>query len=249
VPEVTVNIDGEQVRLTCSSLTVREFNDIARLGYRRGSLPHPVDRDLVMRRITSIDQHVEVKAGITVDEEPLTKNPATFFAAREDVVGTLFFSLLNAQQASEEERSALKIAARFSLWLDKQDKKEATSHWVQTGINCGKCMEADLCKKRGCDDKEQRRPVWHDRDLILNKCPILSFTPKVEEALRLFYLSHEIVGIGMSVMWQQRTQIKNGNLEDQDAWMESALGCLRTIHNEALRAQAATPKTPKKVTK
>ena len=229
----TVVIDDEPVRLVCARLSVRDYGTIARLAGERGAAP--VGRDFI-ERLPYIDTYVRVVAGdLVVDERVVTDGITFWFASRDDVLAQLFDALLSAQQPNADERRQLETAARFSDWLERAKQEDSASQWVKTGTSCAECHRLKLCARRGCDGRDTKKPVWHDKKLVLRQCPVLSFTPDVEETLRLFYWSHELASTGQHLQWRQTHLLTSGAVEDQDAWLTGAFGWLRSVHAQLLQ--------------
>ena len=229
--EAVVEIDGEQVVLECTKLTVGGYNQAAALRAKRGSSSHSESRELTLARIEMLDRYIRAKSGqVVVDDLAYTLGLARLFAGRDEVVFLLYHALLQAQQPSAADRHSLEVATRFNCWLEK--KREKTSRWVETGTSCQKCHELRLCQQRGCDGERKKGIVWHDKKLILHVCPVLSFTPEVEETLRLFYWTHEQVVHSLAVYWSQQQLVSPGGIDGQDAWLTGAFGYLRKVHNE-----------------
>lgn len=238
----TVTIDGEPVHLECARLSVGRFNTLVALCGERGANPKPVARQVVLDRIKAIDEHVTLTPGsfFLVDDQPRHTGLAGVYASRDDVIGSLYLALMSSQQPTEKERSDLLIAARFSDWLSSS--KRVKSQWLETGTSCQTCHELEYCGKRGCDGVDKKRPVWHDKKLVLHVCPVLSFTSEVEATLRLFFWSHTAVIDGMSVRWQQAHFLDPGGLNDQDAWLTGAFSYLRGVQSEIVRDAIETQK-------
>ena len=64
-------------------------------------------------------------------------------------------------------------------------------------------------------------------------CPVLSFTPQVEGALRWFDETHAVVEGQL-----RRVALPGGGaLGDQDARLMEAMGVLRAVHEDLMRQQ------------
>jgi hypothetical protein len=96
-----------------------------------------------------------------------------------------------------------------------------------------------LCEKRGCDGVDRAAPVWHDDSIVALRCPVLAFTPDVEEWIDRFEDTHQMMG-GSLV----RTDLPAaGTLAEQDSRTMEALDVLRhtvdaIIATARTRAQA-----------
>lgn len=179
-----------------------------------------------------IDRHVRVCEGdFLFDGRVQTRGIAEAFAGREDVLVLLYQALLSVQSLTKWERHRLKVASHFMTWLGAARERGSSSPWARTGTSCAACQAEGLCQLRACDGIPAKKPVWHDKLLVVKVCPVLSFTPQVEEVLRVFYWTHDIVVLGNAVQWQQRFFPREGGLDDQEAWTMSALGYLRAVHN------------------
>ena len=231
---IAVEIDGETLRLECTSLTISQHSELLRLGGARGIPPTPLSAAFHRQRVQAFDRYVQVRAGdLLVDGVISTEGLAAHYAAREDVIARLFNAFLIAQQPVLEDIHNLRVAIRFSNWLSDAIDRQSSSHWVKTGTDCSLCQALKLCAKRGCAGTETKRPVWHSGPIILRRCPVLSFTPEIEEAMRLFYWSHSVVvDAGKNVRYRQIHLINPGGVQDQDAWLTGAFGHLRAIHYE-----------------
>ena len=225
----SVMIDGEVVRLECAALTVREYTEVLAMAWPRGMQKDVFGSPLTLERVRLLDQHLGVcESDLVVNDIVITRGIAQFFAAREDVLVELYHVVIEAQHLGEEMRQNLLVAVRFSDWLSRQ---RATSHWAQTGLSCGRCQVLEFCKRRGCDAVERKKPVWHDKRLVLTTCPVLRFTPEVESTLMLFYGSHEFDG----ERWRQRHLIAPGSLLDQDMLMTQTMEWLRSVHMQLVQ--------------
>lgn len=75
--------------------------------------------------------------------------------------------------------------------------------------------------------------MWVDADVELFVCPVLSFTPEVQEALHWFALTHQQVVAGLgSVHWMRTALPAAGGVGDQDARLFETLEFLRTLHDQ-----------------
>ena len=227
-------IDGEKVTLDVSAMTIRQYQEASRYRPQRGSRPaHPSEEDQ-LARIRVIDKYVKAQ-DVLVDGVAYSEGLAALFATRDDVIHDLYYTMLKAQQPSDEELAHLTVATRFSAWLEMSRRKKSGSRWAETGTNCYKCHELNLCGRRGCDGTEKKRPVWHDAKLILHRCPVLSFTAEVENTLQVFYWTHALVSSGGSYSWRPHCLPQPGGLFSQEAWLIGALSALRRVHNELLQ--------------
>jgi len=226
----SIDLDGETVVLLCPSLTVGELGDLTAAGYPRGVATE--DRHYA-RRCALIDQHLGVERGtLVVDGRPVSGGLASLFGGRPEVIGLLYGELLMAQQVSADEAHDLKVAARFTQFLGQQSAKDApTNPWAKTGTSCGRCHQMHLCESRGCDGTKQTRVVWRDKGMVLKTCPVRSFTPRIEQTLRLFYGTHTMTQTpNGGLQWEQRTAVAEGGYEQQDAWTMHAFQELRHVH-------------------
>ncbi|HXG88765.1 MAG TPA: hypothetical protein VNJ02_10550 [Vicinamibacterales bacterium] len=237
----TVAIDGEVVRLEVARVTVHELAQLARLVSPRGSRAPSASLRAVLHlaRVAAIDAHVTAPSGdVLIDEVVMVDGLGTLLGGREDLVTRLFSAVLDAQQLSSAERDALVTATRFSLWLDEARANKVGSSWLETGTNCQTCHELQLCARRGCDGSTKKRVVWHHGPLVLKTCPVLSFTPEIENALRVFYWTHEVTTHpNGAVRWQRTSLPAAGGLDEQNAWLMSALGCVHQTHLEVMHEQ------------
>jgi predicted NBD/HSP70 family sugar kinase len=95
----------------------------------------------------------------------------------------------------------------------------------------------NLCAVRGCDDVPRARPAWYGLDTTSETCPVLAFTPDVEEWLDRFDETHEarqgaIVRIGLP---------GPGSAGEQDAKTIEALRVIRHATTRALSELARRP--------
>lgn len=92
--------------------------------------------------------------------------------------------------------------------------------------------------------------MWHDGPVKLHVCPVLSFTPEVEEALRWFDRCYElqVTGLG-TVQWVRTALPGSGGIGTQPEWLVLALKELQRINddisNEELKSARATLKKGK----
>lgn len=232
---VSIVLEGESVLLDVDRLTVAAFNAAAALAYPRGA--KTAERDEVfVDRIACIDRALRPAPGAIETDDP-ARGLASLYAGQPPIVAQLYDVLLDAQTTTQEERAHLRIAARFSRWLSDAQRRQVESHWTATGTSCEACHARRLCEKRGCDGTAKKKVVWHDGPIVLKTCPVLSFTPDVEWALRTFYWSHDVVMHGPSATWMQTRLVRAGGLDDQEAWLTSALGVLRSVHAQMTREQ------------
>lgn len=223
---VPIVVDGEPIECSIDRMSVASFNAVAHLVYPRGADAEDRD-DVYLERIRAVDRYLRPTPG-ALDTDSLS-GVAALFGGQPTVIAQLYFALLGAQTPSVKEREDLRIGARFSNWLGEA-RKRTDSDWVKTGTNCAACRQLQLCAKRGCDGSTKTKVVWHDGPLALKTCPVLSFTPEVEWALRSFYWSHEVAYHGQSATWTQARMMRTGGLDQQEAWLTDAFGVLRTVH-------------------
>ena len=217
-------IDGETINILVQSLTVREVGEVLQLGYPRG--PKPTDL-LFADRVFMIDKYLQVESGsVFYDDVPVHSGLASLFSARKDIIEALYYEVLLAQTISKAESESLDIAARFSYWLATH--QDSPSHWVKTSTSCILCRIKGLCDRRGCDGVEKKQVVWRDKKWVLHSCPILHFTPEIEEILRVFHATHQF----QDGIWVRTALVAVGGIEDQDSWQMSALGHLRSVHQD-----------------
>jgi len=83
--------------------------------------------------------------------------------------------------------------------------------------------------------------VWVGRvgdvDVELHECPVLLFTPDVQEALSWFQLTHDLQGGYGWAMWQRTSLPVAGGVEDQPAKLMEALALIAR-HENGLIEQA-----------
>lgn len=240
VKPVEIRIDKRPVQLFCTRLTVNQYNELIRFGVGgRGTNPLPESGERVVQRVQLIDRYVRVHKGDVLDEEdrPIERGLAAQMVSQSSTIELLYSTLVQAQQLSAEERQSLIVAARFSGYLEQeyQKKPQERSPWAVTGTDCRKCHQLKLCGKRMCHGKSSRRVVWRDKQLVLRTCPVLHFTPDVEEALRLFFWTYELRVQSGHLRWTQAHFVNAGGLGDQDAWLTSAFNLLCLIHMRMLK--------------
>lgn len=224
----TVTIDGEVVRVRVVRLTVAAFRRISRLAYPRGTVVDDPS-DVYLARVLAVDRYVRPFEGeVLVNEAPVDRL-GMLYGGRRDVIAALYHLLLEMQLLSAEDRERLRIAARFQAWLGDQ-KAKSESPWVKTGTNCAACHAASLCTSRGCDGQRQKRTVWHDGSIAVKVCPVLSFTPEVEDLLQIFDWTHEPEPTESGMRWRQTSLPAAGGLDDQEAWTMTGLSWLRQVH-------------------
>lgn len=228
---VTVTLDDEPIAVRIERLTVGELNAVARWsGIRGPSVDPQAYAELLMGRVAAVDRYVDAEPGeVSVDGTPITTGLGTVFGNRSASIAVLYHALIDAQDVTEAERRDLRLAARFLVWLDEEGRKAAPASKWSTGTDCDACRAQDLCAARNCAGVERKRPVvWHDKKVYVTTCPVRSFTPDVETALRVFFVTHECTSEG----WRPVGSPTAGGLEDQEAWMVSAMAVLRRVHNE-----------------
>ena len=241
----TVVWDGESVAVQVERITVGRLGEVTALGYPRGAAPAGPEDALHLARIAAIDAHVKAALGSVYLDDAAVWSVGTLVGGRFDLAAALYDVLLSGQTPSMSERHNLRVAARFHAWLDQAPEGSA---WRETGTSCAACHAKQLCSLRGCDGTVQPRVVWHDRKLALKMCPVRSFTPQVEEVLRLFYLTHTLSAIGQSVTWQRIALVRDGGIEDQDAWLMDAMGIVRHELTRLFSEHTPRPAKPKTAT-
>lgn len=75
-------------------------------------------------------------------------------------------------------------------------------------------------------------------------CPVLAFTPEVEELYVWFHATHEIANADGRVWWRRTSLPASGGAGDQDCRLMSALEYLEGLTNSLLAIQRQ-PKGPK----
>src|ERR1051326_3319758 len=83
----------------------------------------------------------------------------------------------------------LELVAEVLAWLDTA---APDSSWGRTRLDCGACRRERLCERRGCDGRPRGKAVWKSRGLATYTCPVLLFTPDVQELYEWFYATHEL---------------------------------------------------------
>ena len=191
-----IKIDDGVVEIQCNRLTVDGFNQTSALSWPRGAVRPEESDERQLERINLLDNNVRAIAGIELDGVPYSGPIAKLFPARLDIISVLYNSLRSSQHLTERERRDLKIAMRFTLWLDDKTRERSSTKWAITGTDCVACRELELCDRRGCDGVDKRKTVWHDGAFFTTVCPVLSFTAEVEECIRMFFWTHDLVPVG-----------------------------------------------------
>ena len=242
----TVVWDGEPVAVQVERVTVGRLGELTAMGYPRGASPAAGSEDaLYVARLEAIDAHIKAAPGSVYLDDMAVWSLGELVGGRQDLAAVLYHALLSGQTPSADEQRDLKVASRFQVWLDQAPEGSA---WRETGMSCAACHAKQLCGPRGCDGTVQLRVVWHDRKLALKTCPVRSFTPQVEEVLRLFYLTHTLAAIGQSVTWQRIALVRDGGIEDQDAWLMDAMGIVRHELTRLFSEHTPRPAKPKTAT-
>jgi hypothetical protein len=128
----------------------------------------------------------------------------------------------------------LALAVRFEAFLSRAS---AGSSWKETGRDCGACRQRGLCSARGCDGIPRPDPVWLDDDVALTTCPVLEFTPFVDEVLSWFGSTYDLeLGVGVA-RWRMTTLPYPGALAEQPAKLMEALTFVADVRNTQLLSE------------
>ena len=147
------------------------------------------------------------------------------------------------EHAEPAGKKTLAVAVRFESFLERASPG---SSWAETGRDCGACRQRGLCVARGCDGVERADPVWVDTDveLLVYTCPVLAYTPWVEEVFAWFTLLYTVeVGFGWA-QWRRSTLPYEGGMADQPGKLIAALEYVAQQRNAAI-AKALKRRRPK----
>lgn len=73
---------------------------------------------------------------------------------------------------------------------------------------------------------------------MVNRCPVLAFTPDVEEAMAVFRHAYEVTSNGFGAVWYRRTALPvEGGIEAQPAKVMQQLQWLERLNNDQMAAR------------
>lgn len=232
-----INIDGEQVEILCTSLTIKQLNRLSELAHPRGT---QTEDQHYVERVEFLKEFVQVSTGqIENDSFDVAPRFVHLFEGRSDVIETLFYVLELSQKVTAEEARQLDVSLRFNRWLSTLSDTKNSTPWIRTGTDCTLCRREKLCVKRGCDGSTKKQVVWHDKKHVLKTCPVLLMTPLIETTLRLFHGTHDLVTTPHGTKWTLQTLPREGGFEAQDAWTMAAFSAIRYAYAEVLKEAAA----------